>query len=71
MSPGAEVGVRVATLLLLLTINLTSGSDRTSETDRVVIQIGNIEQPINCSLFLIQLEVTSHSFYRDNRELDK
>ena len=71
MSPGAEVGVRVTTLLLLLTINLTSGSDRTSETDRVVIQIGNIEQPINCSLFLTQLEVTSHSFYRDNRELDK
>ena len=64
MSPGGEVAVvrpilavvRVATLLLLLTPSLSNGDVRMSEN--VVIEIGNIKQPDNCSLFLTNLEVT-------------
>ena len=57
MSPGGEVAVvRAATLLLLLTPSLSTGDVRRSEN--VVIEIGNIKQPDNCSLFLTNLEVT-------------
>ena len=67
MSPGGGLTwfspVTVTTFLLLLTVNLCSGgpSDKTSET--VVIQIANIKQPENCSLFLNSLEVRNQSFY--------
>ena len=60
MSPGGELAVlrpvlaavRTATLLLLLTLKLSNGERS------VVIEIGNIKQPDNCSLFLTNLEVT-------------
>ena len=63
MSPGGQLSVlrpilavvRAATLLLLLTLNLSSGS---VTSENVVIEIGNINQPDNCSLFLTNLEVT-------------
>ena len=64
MSPGGEAAVssaRLATLILLLS-GLSSGvREDTSET--VVIQIANIKQPDNCSLFLDRLEVTQLSDY--------
>ena len=60
MSPGGQLAVlrpilaavRAATLMLLLTLDLSSASEN------VVIEIGNIKQPDNCSLFLTDLEVT-------------
>ena len=60
MSPGGQLAVlrpvlaavRTATLLLLLTLKLSNGERG------VVIEIGNIKQPENCSLFLTNLEVT-------------
>ena len=63
MSPGGQLAVlrpilavvRAATLLLLLTLTVCT-SEKTS--DSVVIEIGNIQQPPNCSLFLNNLEVT-------------
>ena len=64
MSPGGEAAVssaRLATLILLFS-GLSSGlREDTSET--VVIQIANIKQPDNCSLFLDRLEVTQLSDY--------
>ena len=64
MSPGGQPAVlrpilavvRAATLLLLLTPELSQGEVVAS--DNVVIEIGNIKQPDNCSLFLTNLEVT-------------
>ena len=71
MSPGGQPAVlrpilavvRAATLLLLLTPELSQGEVVTS--DNVVIEIGNIKQPDNCSLFLTNLEVTTNY---DNEE---
>ena len=68
MSPGGQLAVlrpilaavRAATLLLLLTLNLSSGS---VTSENVVIEIGNIKQPDNCSLFLTNLEVTKYNKY--------
>ena len=65
MSPGGEVAVlrpilavvRAATLLLILTPSLSNGDVR-ERSENVVIEIGNIKQPDNCSLFLTNLEVT-------------
>ena len=67
MSPGGQAAVlrpilaavRAATLLLLLTLKLSNGGVTTvTNNDGVVIEIGNIKQPDNCSLFLTNLEVT-------------
>ena len=53
MSPGGQL-LPVLSLLLLLTLKLSSGG----LSENVVIEIGNIKQPENCSLFLTNLEVT-------------
>ena len=53
--------VRAATLVLLLTLDLSSGEVTSSASENVVIEIGNIKQPDNCSLFLTNLEVTIRS----------
>ena len=53
MSPGGQL-LPVLSLLLLLTLKLSSGG----LSENVVIEIGNIKQPDNCSLFLTNLEVT-------------
>ena len=53
MSPGGQL-LPVLSLLLLFTLKLSSGG----LSENVVIEIGNIKQPDNCSLFLTNLEVT-------------
>ena len=53
MSPGGQL-LPVLSLLLLLTLKLSNGG----LSENVVIEIGNIKQPDNCSLFLTNLEVT-------------
>ena len=53
MSPGGQL-LPVLSLLLLFTLKLSSGG----LSENVVIEIGNIKQPENCSLFLTNLDVT-------------